>query len=191
MWDFFHRSEKNAVYPSEPTCVPLFKKEIPSSFNPADDLIYKSDYQKGKPVLASQQDSEIFVQKEADRSTSIASVTQTNRSNHSRRGMMAGPVPQVQTEEALTFLLLDHLNHTSMAFFSLKESNRKKQSRKVEASQVLLRKDEENRRFTDAHLKSSPTQDSAASSVEGSTAERNQDHSSCGKMEKNTVKTRM
>lgn len=71
--------------------------EIPSSFNPTDDSIYKSDYQKGKTGLASQHDNETFAQKEVDRSLSV---TQKNRTNHSRRGMLAGPVPQVQTEGA-------------------------------------------------------------------------------------------
>ncbi|XP_017262508.1 probable ubiquitin carboxyl-terminal hydrolase MINDY-4 [Kryptolebias marmoratus] len=132
------RSDKNETCPFKPTHVSsLSEKEGPSNFNPT----YKLDYQKGKPLLEPHQDNENFVQKEADRNTCITAVTQKNQTNRIRRGMVAGPVPQ--------------------------ESNRKRQSRRVEASQTLLGKDETNRQVTDVDLKSNKTHSSTASSEEG------------------------
>ncbi|XP_037530553.1 probable ubiquitin carboxyl-terminal hydrolase MINDY-4 [Nematolebias whitei] len=165
------RSDKNErCLPMPSYMSSLSEKERPSALNPTEDEIYKLDYQNDKLMLASQKDNGSFVQKGTDRNTSIPAVTQKNRTNHIRRGMMAGPVPQESSK------------------------NRKRQSGKVEASQTLFRKDVENRQFTVLHSKSCVTDNSSASGAEGkldllNTTDINQDESSCGTMEQNVVKT--
>ncbi|XP_008290268.1 protein FAM188B [Stegastes partitus] len=110
-----------------------------SSHNPTAFLVYDREDQKGQKPMTSLQDNESFIQRGPEKTPSIAEAVQKSRTNRIRRGMMAGPITQ--------------------------ESNRKRQSRRAEASQPLLRRDEENRRSKNGLLVAGLHQTSLDSSL--------------------------
>ncbi|XP_022071808.1 probable ubiquitin carboxyl-terminal hydrolase MINDY-4 isoform X2 [Acanthochromis polyacanthus] len=122
------RSEKKETCLYQPTSIsPLPDKNRQSNYNPQDFLVYDLEDQKGRVLMTSLRNDESFIQREPEKTPSITETGQKSRSNRIRRGMMAGPIPQ--------------------------ESNRKRQSRRAEASQPLLRKEkEENKQSKDGLL---------------------------------------
>ncbi|XP_069006659.1 probable ubiquitin carboxyl-terminal hydrolase MINDY-4 isoform X2 [Embiotoca jacksoni] len=105
------------------SCPPQPEKHRVPGHNQTGFWACDLENQKRQSLIASLQDNDSCTQKEAENNTSITETTQRSRSNRSKRGMMAGPIPQ--------------------------ESNRKRQSRRVEVSQPALRKEEENRKSKD------------------------------------------
>ncbi|XP_014901225.1 protein FAM188B isoform X2 [Poecilia latipinna] len=97
------------------------KKDGPTSLNPNDFLIDNTDFQEGQKPMPSKQEN--YTQKEKESKCLIAGVTSKNKTSRIRRGMVTGPVAQ--------------------------ESNRKRQSRRVEVSQPLFIRDEESRKSRD------------------------------------------
>uniref|UniRef100_UPI0037E70980 probable ubiquitin carboxyl-terminal hydrolase MINDY-4 isoform X1 n=2 Tax=Semicossyphus pulcher TaxID=241346 RepID=UPI0037E70980 len=91
-----------------------------SSHDQTSFQAYESEERQIQPLLASLQDSESFIRREPEKRTSIES-TQRSKTNRIIRGMMAGPVASTP-----------------------QESNKKRQNRRQEVSQLLLRKEQEN-----------------------------------------------
>ncbi|XP_073331948.1 probable ubiquitin carboxyl-terminal hydrolase MINDY-4 isoform X1 [Pagrus major] len=90
---------------------------------------YDSEYQQGQPLDASLHNNDSFIRKEPEKKISITESTQKGRTNRIRRGMMAGPIASTP-----------------------QESNKKRQNRRIEVAQPLLRKEEENRQSKDGLL---------------------------------------
>ncbi|XP_028301347.1 probable ubiquitin carboxyl-terminal hydrolase MINDY-4 isoform X2 [Gouania willdenowi] len=119
------------------------------------------------PQLASSQDNLGNSVKEPEKSSSIPETMQQSRNNRIRRGMMAGPIPQ--------------------------ESNRKRQSRKVEVSQSVLRKEEETQvglLMPGSHQKSQESSLAEICSADYSIPERIHSEDSFEKRRPNIPKTR-
>ncbi|KAM6920911.1 putative ubiquitin carboxyl-terminal hydrolase MINDY-4 [Xenentodon cancila] len=102
------------------------EKERRSRHNQTDVLAHDSEYRKSQPWMPSLQDNENIIQKQSDKNAFINEATQKSRTNRVRRGMMVGPVPQ--------------------------DSNRRRQSPRVEPSQLLFKGEEENECSLDGHL---------------------------------------
>ncbi|XP_028260607.1 probable ubiquitin carboxyl-terminal hydrolase MINDY-4 isoform X2 [Parambassis ranga] len=140
------------------------------------DMAHDLEDQKGQTAMAFLQEDDSFIQGEPEKNFSINETTLRSRRNRIKRGMMAGPIPQ--------------------------ESNRKKQSRRVDMSQPLLRKEEENKLCQDAllvtglhkkHLESSLTEISSADCVGGKQQllpERRQSENSFKKVGQDKLKIR-
>ncbi|XP_036971834.1 probable ubiquitin carboxyl-terminal hydrolase MINDY-4 isoform X1 [Acanthopagrus latus] len=112
---------------------------VPTSLLPETDRMlshsqtgfwaYDSEYQQGQPMDVPLHNNDSFIRKEPEKKISITESTQRSRTNRIRRGMMAGPIactPQ--------------------------ESSKKRQNRRIEVAQPLLRKEEENRQSKDQLL---------------------------------------
>ncbi|XP_063746589.1 probable ubiquitin carboxyl-terminal hydrolase MINDY-4 isoform X2 [Eleginops maclovinus] len=142
---------------------------------------YDLEEQKDQPLRASLHDNERLTRAETEKKLSmITESTQRNRSNRIRRGMMAGPIAS-----------------------TAQESNKKRQTRKLEGSQPLLKRDEDNRQCKDGVLvagkrqkspESSQTQIRSANCVEGqwemwSEPERLQRENSFDKAQQDVRKT--
>ncbi|XP_061594317.1 probable ubiquitin carboxyl-terminal hydrolase MINDY-4 [Cololabis saira] len=106
-----------------------------------DVLAHDSEYRKSQPWMPSLQDNENIIQKHSDKNAFINEATQKSRTNRVRRGMMVGPTPQ--------------------------DSNRRRQSQRVEASQTLFRREEENKCSLDGHLVTGINQKSLESTAAG------------------------
>ncbi|XP_069378082.1 probable ubiquitin carboxyl-terminal hydrolase MINDY-4 isoform X1 [Paralichthys olivaceus] len=144
-------------------------------------LTYDSEDHKGHPLLAPAQDTESFMRREPEKKTTITESTQRSKTNRIRRGMMAGPIAS-----------------------SPQESNKKRLSRRVDAPQLPLRKQEEHRQsrdgllMTGSHLKSVEsvqTEICSADCVGGrrellSAPERTQSGNSFEKVGQDLLKTR-
>ncbi|XP_042371467.1 probable ubiquitin carboxyl-terminal hydrolase MINDY-4, partial [Plectropomus leopardus] len=123
------RSAMGEICPSQPTYTSLLlETDRLSSQNQTSFWAYDSEDQKSQPQMTSLQDKESFIRREPEKKTFITESTQRSRTNRIRRGMMAGPIASTP-----------------------QESNKKRQNRKLEVPQLLLRKDE-NRRFGDGLL---------------------------------------
>ncbi|XP_039985471.1 probable ubiquitin carboxyl-terminal hydrolase MINDY-4 isoform X2 [Xiphias gladius] len=121
------RSDIEEACPSQPTNTSLLPEtDSLSGYNQTGFWTYDSVDHKCNPVLAPARDNESFMRREPEKKTPIAESTQRSRTNRIRRGMMAGPIPRTP-----------------------QESNKKRQSRRVEAPQLLLRKQEELRQSRD------------------------------------------
>ncbi|XP_023125938.2 probable ubiquitin carboxyl-terminal hydrolase MINDY-4 isoform X1 [Amphiprion ocellaris] len=119
------KKETHLLHPASTS--PLPEKNRQSNYKPADFLVYDLEDQKGQILMTSLQDDESFIPREPEETPSMTETDQKSRTNRIRRDMMAGPIPQ--------------------------ESNRKRQSRRAEASQPLLRKEkEENTQSKDGLL---------------------------------------
>lgn len=102
-----------------------------SSHNQTDFWAYDSENQIVQPLVASLQDNEKFIRREPDNKTSITESTHGSRTNRIRRGMMTGPIES-----------------------KLQESNKKRQNRRMEVPQPLLRREGKNRQSMDGLLMS-------------------------------------
>ncbi|XP_070765471.1 probable ubiquitin carboxyl-terminal hydrolase MINDY-4 [Enoplosus armatus] len=100
-----------------------------SSPNQTGFWAYDSENQKGQPLGASLQDNESFIRREPEKKTAVTESTQRSKTNRIRRGMMAGPIASTP-----------------------QESNKKRQNRRQDMAQPLLRKEEEHRQPTDGLL---------------------------------------
>ncbi|KAM8873979.1 putative ubiquitin carboxyl-terminal hydrolase MINDY-4 isoform 2-T2 [Spinachia spinachia] len=117
------RSDTGEVYPSQPTHTSLFPKtDREPGRNPTED----SEAYKHKPTMAASRNDESVLKREAERNTSTTENTQRTRTNRTRRGMIAGPIAS-----------------------TLQESNKKKQNRRLDVRQQLLRVELENKRPSD------------------------------------------
>lgn len=82
------------------------KKDGPASLNPNDFSINNTNYQEGQSSMPSKKGN--FAQREAENNILITGVTQRSKANRIRRGMMAGPLPQVfNLWETCTFYVPD------------------------------------------------------------------------------------
>ncbi|XP_043985379.1 probable ubiquitin carboxyl-terminal hydrolase MINDY-4 isoform X2 [Gambusia affinis] len=98
----------------------ISKKDGPTSLNPKDFLIDSTDYQDGQQPRPLNKEN--YTRKEKESKCLIAGVTLKNKTSR-MRGMVAGPVAQ--------------------------ESNRKRQSQRVEVSQPLFIRDQESKETQD------------------------------------------
>ncbi|KAL7397319.1 hypothetical protein ABVT39_020108 [Epinephelus coioides] len=136
------RAAVGEVSPSQPIYTSLLPEtDRLSSQNQTGFWAHDLEDEKGQTLMASLQDKESFMKREPEKKTSITESTQRSRTNRIRRGMMAGPIASTP-----------------------QESNKKRQYRKVEVSQPLLRKEEESRQFEDGLLTTAVHQKSSESS---------------------------
>ncbi|KAM9358356.1 putative ubiquitin carboxyl-terminal hydrolase MINDY-4 [Symphorus nematophorus] len=148
------RSDIDEICPSQPTCASLSPEpDRPSSHDQTSLWVCNTGEQKDQPLVAPIQDNENFIRREQEKKNSITENTQRSRTNRIRRGMMAGPIASIP-----------------------QESNKKRQNRKLEVPQLLLRKEEENSQPKDGllvtglhqkSLESSLTEISSADCIEG------------------------
>ncbi|XP_035508564.1 probable ubiquitin carboxyl-terminal hydrolase MINDY-4 isoform X1 [Morone saxatilis] len=175
------RSDIEEICPSQPVYTTLLPNSDRLSSHERTGLwAYDSEDQKGQSLVASLQDNESFIKREPEKKTCITESTQRSRTNRIRRGMMAGPIAS-----------------------SRQESTKKRQNRRLDVSQPLLRK-EENRQSKDGlsvtglHLKSSEsglTEIKSADCVGGrrevrSAPQRVQRESGFKKIEQDILKTK-
>ncbi|XP_040896466.1 probable ubiquitin carboxyl-terminal hydrolase MINDY-4 isoform X2 [Toxotes jaculatrix] len=116
------RSDLQETCPSQPA----YTSSLPETdslphHNQTGFCAYDSEDHKGHPLLAPIQDNE-SMRREPEKKTSTTERTQMSRTNRIRRGMMAGPIASTP-----------------------QYSNKKRQSRRVEVPQPLLRKEEHRR----------------------------------------------
>ncbi|XP_074524208.1 putative ubiquitin carboxyl-terminal hydrolase MINDY-4 [Halichoeres trimaculatus] len=83
---------------------------------------YESEDRETQPLFSTLPENEGICRKDLEKKTSAAESTQRSRNNRIRRGMMAGPVASTP-----------------------QESNKKRQNRRQDVSQLALRREEENR----------------------------------------------
>ncbi|XP_071343994.1 probable ubiquitin carboxyl-terminal hydrolase MINDY-4 isoform X2 [Trachinotus anak] len=174
------RSDIEETSPSQPTYTSLLPEtDNLSSNNQTGCWAYHSGDHKGYPLLAPVQDNESIMKREPEKKTPITESTQRSRTNRIRRGMMAGPIASTP-----------------------QESNKKRQGRRVEVPQPLLRKEEEeHKQSRDGHaapgsdtkgLESSLTEINCVGGRQElrSVPERMQSEHSFEKMRQHSLKTR-
>lgn len=99
----FHRLDITATFPSQATNASLMPaNDRKSSNNQTGFRGPDLGVQKDHPAMDSLQDKKSLIQKEPEKNTS--ETTQRSRTNRIRRGILAGPVPQV-----LKLLCLKHM----------------------------------------------------------------------------------
>ncbi|XP_035032547.2 probable ubiquitin carboxyl-terminal hydrolase MINDY-4 [Hippoglossus stenolepis] len=162
---------------------PTYTSSMPESLSGNNQTCfqtYDSEDHKAHPLLAPAQDNESFMRREPEKKTTITESAQRSKTNRIRRGMMAGPIAS-----------------------SPQESIKKRLSRRVEAPQLPLRKQEEHRKssngllVTGSHLKSvesGPTAICSADCAGGSrellsAPERRQSENSFEKVGQDLLKT--
>lgn len=92
----FHRLDITATFPSQATNASLMPaNDRKSSNNQTGFQGPDLGIQKDHPVMDSLQDKKSSIQKEPEKNTSTSETTQRSRTNRIRRGILAGPVPQV------------------------------------------------------------------------------------------------
>ncbi|AWP10922.1 putative protein FAM188B [Scophthalmus maximus] len=151
-----------------------------SSNNQTCFWAFGSEDHKGNPLLAPVQGNESFTRREPERKTPVTEHTQRSKTNRITRGMMAGPIAS-----------------------TAQESNKKRPSRRIEAPQLLLRKQEEHRQSRDLlvtgsrpkSFESGLTEISSSYCVGGrrelwSAPERMQSENSLEKEEQDSITTR-
>ncbi|XP_070817819.1 probable ubiquitin carboxyl-terminal hydrolase MINDY-4 [Chaetodon trifascialis] len=130
------RSDIEEIYPSQPMHTSLLPEtDRMPSHNQRGIWVCDSEDHKGQPMVPSLQDKESFIRREPES-------TQRSRPNRIIRGMMAGPIAS-----------------------TAQESHKKRQSRRLEVPQPLLRKEEENRPSKDGLLMSGSHQKSLDSGL--------------------------
>ncbi|XP_059198070.1 probable ubiquitin carboxyl-terminal hydrolase MINDY-4 isoform X2 [Centropristis striata] len=133
------RSDIEETSASKPTSS-LPETERLSCQNQSGIWGYDSEDQRGQPLITSLQNNESFIRREPERK--ITESTQRSRTNRIRRGMMAGPIASTP-----------------------QESNKKRQNRRAEVPQQLLRKEETNRPSWDGLLVTGVNQKSSESGL--------------------------
>ncbi|XP_068563480.1 probable ubiquitin carboxyl-terminal hydrolase MINDY-4 isoform X1 [Cebidichthys violaceus] len=124
------RSDIGEICPSQPIYTSLLPETGGlSSQNQTGFWSCDSEDHKQQPLMASLQDNESFIRREPEKKTSTTESTQRSRINRIRRGMIAGPIAS-----------------------TLQESNKKRQNRRLEVPQQLLRREEENKQSRDGLL---------------------------------------
>lgn len=124
------RSHIKGPRPNVPTGTLVFPESDGLSTHTQKGIwICDSRDQKGQSLRASLQDNDSLIRREPEKKTSITESIQRSRSNRITRGMMAGPIASTS-----------------------QETNKKRQSRRVEVPQPLLRKEEEYRQLKDGLL---------------------------------------
>lgn len=170
----FHRSDIGEIGPSQPIHTSLLPEtDRLSSQNTTGFRSQYSEDQKLQPPMASVQDNESFIKREAEKKTSTTEGTQRSRMNRIRRGVIAGPISS--TLQVLDYWWsswngidsLYYLHHTLFDYwcFSFKESNKKRPNRRLEGPQQLLRREEENMQSKDGLLVTGVHQKSSKSGV--------------------------
>ncbi|CAK6958067.1 probable ubiquitin carboxyl-terminal hydrolase MINDY-4 [Scomber scombrus] len=126
------RSHIKGPRPCQPTGTLVFPESNRLSTHTKKGLwICDSADQKGQLLMASPQDNDSLIRREPGKKTSTTESIQRSRNSRITRGMMAGPIASTP-----------------------QESNKRRQSRRVEVPQPLLRKEEEeeNRQSKDGLL---------------------------------------
>ncbi|XP_074491370.1 putative ubiquitin carboxyl-terminal hydrolase MINDY-4 isoform X1 [Sebastes fasciatus] len=140
------RSDVGEICPPQPIYTSLLPET--DGQNQAGFWVYDSDDQKGRPLTASIQHNESVIRREPEKKTSITEGTQRSRSNRIRRGMMARPIASTP-----------------------QEANKKRQNRRLEVSQPLLRKEEANRQGDGLFVTGAPQKSSESGLTEISSAD--------------------
>ncbi|XP_022605230.1 probable ubiquitin carboxyl-terminal hydrolase MINDY-4 isoform X1 [Seriola dumerili] len=172
------RSDIRETSPSQPTYTSLLPETDSLSYNQTGCWAYQSGHHRSYPLLAPVQDNESFMRREPEKKTPITESTQRSRTNRIKRGMMAGPIASTP-----------------------QESNKKRQSQRVEVPPQLLRKEEDHRRSRDGlattglHTKSLESSLTEMNCVGGrqelrSGEERMQSENSFEKVRQASLKTR-
>ncbi|XP_054906299.1 probable ubiquitin carboxyl-terminal hydrolase MINDY-4 [Poeciliopsis prolifica] len=142
----------------------ISEKDGPTSLNPNNFLIDNTDYQAGQLPMPLKKEN--YTRKEKEESL-IVGVTSKNKTSRIRRGMVARPVAQ--------------------------ESNRRRQSQRVEVSQPLFIRDQESRESQDGLAKNASNwEEQNLKSIDSK--EENQekkDFRSKGQITVNTIKVKM
>ncbi|XP_034387061.1 probable ubiquitin carboxyl-terminal hydrolase MINDY-4 [Cyclopterus lumpus] len=136
-------SDIGEICPSQPMHTSLLPEtDRLSSQNKTGFRSHHSEDHKLQPLIASVQDNESFIRRESEKKTSTTESTQRSKMNRIRRGMIAGPIAS-----------------------TLQESNKKRQTRRLEGPQQLLRREEENKQSVDGLLVSGVHQKSSESGI--------------------------
>ncbi|XP_056267143.1 probable ubiquitin carboxyl-terminal hydrolase MINDY-4 [Pseudoliparis swirei] len=136
-------SDIGEIGPSQPIHTSLLPEtDRLSSQNTTGFRSQYSEDQKLQPPMASVQDNESFIKREAEKKTFTTEGTQRSRMNRIRRGVIAGPISS-----------------------TLQESNKKRPNRRLEGPQQLLRREEENMQSKDGLLVTGVHQKSSKSGV--------------------------
>ncbi|XP_041646724.1 probable ubiquitin carboxyl-terminal hydrolase MINDY-4 [Cheilinus undulatus] len=160
----------------------LPETDIRSGHSQTSFHTYESEGKKIQPLLSYLQDHESIIKRELEKRTSTTESTQRSKSNRIRRGMMAGPVASTQ-----------------------QESTKKRQNRRHEVPQLILRKEKENSHLRDQpagtgsyqkHLESGLYENTTADFIVGhqqlqSAPERLQRENSFEKLGRETLKTKI
>ncbi|XP_041791689.1 probable ubiquitin carboxyl-terminal hydrolase MINDY-4 isoform X2 [Chelmon rostratus] len=144
------RSDIEGIGPSQPIRTSLLAEtDRMSSHDQRGIWVCDSEDQKGQPLAPSLQDKESFIRREPEKKPFLMESTQRSRTNRIIRGMMAGPIAS-----------------------TAQEPHKKRQTRRLEVPQPLLRKEEENRQskdgllMADLHQKGLESRPTEISSVE-------------------------
>lgn len=147
----FFSADMEEICQSQPVYASsLPEKDTQSNHNETGDKSFS-----GKQAVSLLVDNEKFIRTDPEKKTSFTNGTQKSRNNRVRRGMMAGPIANTTkvmkclfssqtTIDPMFITLLIHHDLCLCLFFSFKDSHKRRLNRKLEASETLLRKDEEN-----------------------------------------------
>nr|XP_020452401.1 probable ubiquitin carboxyl-terminal hydrolase FAM188B isoform X2 [Monopterus albus] len=112
------RSDVEEIFPSRCSLLP---KTDGLSINQMGFCASDSEVQKGQPLMVSVQDTESLIGREPEKKTLVTQSNQRSRTGRIRRGMMTGPIASIP-----------------------QELSKKRQSRRVEGAELLLRKEAES-----------------------------------------------